>query len=93
MKQVGHNTISVLTAAVGLGQGLASNAIPARARYATIQALAQNVRWWDDGTVPTASTGMRLAAGSSMTYSLGPLANLKFIEETPSASLVVTFYG
>ena len=65
--------------------------IPAGAARALIYIEGQNVRWTDDGTVPTANYGQRLIAGSSLPYA-GPLANLKFIEEAASATLDVSYY-
>lgn len=59
--------------------------------YALIQATTQNVRWRDDGTNPTASVGMQLLAGSDMWY-VGSLTALKFIEETASAKLNISYY-
>lgn len=65
--------------------------IPAGARLVFIQALGQAVRWRDDGGTPTASEGMRLAEDESFFYD-GPLAKLKIIEESASASVMVTYY-
>lgn len=60
-------------------------------RLVVIQALTQNVRWRDDGTPPTASSGMQLAAGSSMSYT-GDFSKIQFIEETGTAVLNISCY-
>ncbi len=64
---------------------------PPDARVAVIQAVTQNVRWRDDGTVPTATIGMQLAAGRDMLFTAN-LATLQLIEETPSAEVNVAYY-
>lgn len=63
---------------------------PAVATSATIQAETQDIRWRDDGTDPTATVGMLLAAGESMHYQ-GDLEALRLIETAASASLNVTY--
>ncbi len=85
----GMKKISTLSAAKGLDD---TTAIPTRARVALIQAETQNIRWRDDGTDPTASIGILLAAGDSMMYE-GPLSKFRFIETTASATVNVSFYG
>lgn len=65
--------------------------IPAQAKLVLLQAETQSVRWRDDGTNPTASVGMLIAAGSMMIYTGNP-SNLKVIETTASAKLNVSYY-
>lgn len=67
-------------------------AVPAGATSAVIQAEAQAVRWRDDGTAPSATVGMTIAAGGELLYD-GNLAALKFIEVAASAKLNVSFYA
>lgn len=62
------------------------------ARAALIQTESQAVRWRDDGTAPTASVGMRLLVGENLWYD-GDLNKIKFIEETASAKLNVSYYA
>ncbi len=64
---------------------------PATATYAIIQAETQAVRWRDDGTAPTSSVGMTIAAGGELRYD-GTLTAIKFIEATASAKLNVSYY-
>lgn len=81
----GYQQITSLSSATAL-------TVPTGADRALIQATTQNVRWRSDGTNPTATIGMQLAAGDSLFYT-GNLAALKFIEETASAVLNITYYN
>lgn len=80
----GYQQITDLSSAVGL-------TVPEGTVLAIIQPETQNVRWRDDGTNPTASVGMVLAAGNSAVYN-GGFAALKFIETAVSAKLNVSYY-
>lgn len=64
---------------------------PAGATVALIVVEAQDVRWRDDGTDPTDTVGMPLAAGQSMVYD-GSLSAIEFIEVTSGAALNVAYY-
>lgn len=66
--------------------------VPSGALYAWIGAESQAVRWRDDGTAPTASVGIELAAGAYFWYD-GSLATIQFIQETASAKLNVSYYA
>jgi len=59
--------------------------------FALITAETQGVRWRDDGVAPTASVGMPLAAGVTLQYD-GDLTGIRFIEQTASAKLNVSYY-
>jgi hypothetical protein len=65
---------------------------PANARLAHIGAEAQVLRWRDDGTNPTATTGQRIAAGTEVDY-VGNLATIRLIAETAGAVANVSYYG
>lgn len=80
----GYSQITSLSNAVAIG------AIPNGAKKVLIQAEAQNVRYRDDGTDPTATVGMLLAAGSTLEYT-GPMSSLKFIEAASGAKLNIIF--
>lgn len=56
-----------------------------------IVAETQGVRWRDDGTAPTATIGMPLAVGVPFNYD-GPIQNLRFIQQTASAVLNISYY-
>jgi hypothetical protein len=81
----GYVQITGLATAKGIGP------VPAGSRRAVVQAEAQAVRWRDDGTAPTASVGMTLAVGTSLTFEQR-LDLLSFIEQVAGAKLNVTFY-
>jgi hypothetical protein len=66
--------------------------VPLGATRALIAPLTQSVRWRDDGTHPSASVGMPLAAGSYLSYD-GNLSNIHFIETAASAELNITYYA
>lgn len=65
---------------------------PAFARIAIVHPEAQNVRWRDDGTAPTAAIGMRLLVGAELNYA-GNLTAIRFISETAGAKINVSYYG
>ena len=83
-RPVGFAEVLALTASTAL-------AVPPLAARALIQTEGQNVRWRDDGTAPTATTGMLLTSGSTLIYT-GELSKLRFIEVAASAKLNVAFY-
>jgi hypothetical protein len=80
----GYQQLTSLSAASAL-------TVPAGSSYAMLQAESQNVRYRDDGTNPTAGIGIRLVANTIQWYT-GNLVALKFIEETASAKLNVSYY-
>ena len=91
---LGYQQISSLRAATGLTvpskdpvTGL--NVMPT---IALITPESQGVRWRDDGSAPTASVGMPLAAGVTLQYD-GDLHKIQFIEQTASAKLNISYYS
>lgn len=82
---LGYQQITSLSAAATL-------TVPAGATIALIVAETQAVRWRDDGTAPTASVGMPLATGVSLSYD-GDLRAIRFIQQTASATLNVSYYA
>ena len=82
---LGYQQITSLSSASGLS-------VPANTKCALIQAESQSVRWRDDGTNPTTSVGMVLAAGESVFFT-GSLSAFKAIEITASAKLNISYYG
>jgi hypothetical protein len=82
---LGYQQITSLSSATGLTP-------PQGATMALIVAETQGVRWRDDGTNPTASVGMPIAASAYLNYD-GDLNLVKFIEQTASAKLNVSYYA
>ena len=82
---LGYQQITSLGSAVGL-------TVPTGAKIAVISVTGAGVRYRDDGTDPTASVGMPLPSGTvGWTYS-GDLEAIKFIEQTGTAALNVSYY-
>ena len=81
----GYQQLTSLSSATAL-------TVPSGATVALIQAESQSIRWRDDGTDPTTSVGMVLAAGESLFFT-GDLSAFKAIEITASAKLNISYYG
>ena len=82
---LGYQQITSLSASTGL-------TVPAGASLALIVPEPQTVRWRDDGVAPTASVGMPVAAGASLSYD-GDLNKIRFIQATASAVLNISYYA
>lgn len=82
---LGYQQITSLSSAAGL-------TVPQGATLALIVPETQNVRWRDDGTDPTASVGMPIFVGASLSYD-GDFNKIKFIEESASAKLNISYYA
>lgn len=80
----GYEQITSLSAAAGL-------TVPELSQWAFIQAESQDLRWRDDGTNPTASTGMLIKSGEGMWYN-GRLSAFKMIEVVASGKANVSYY-
>jgi hypothetical protein len=64
---------------------------PSDATIAEITVEAQGIRYRDDGTAPTATVGMPVAAGNSFQYA-GDLTTVQFIAQTAGAILNISYY-
>ncbi len=82
---LGYQQISTLSASIGL-------TVPVGATMALIVPEAQNIRWRDDGTAPTASVGMPVTVGSFLNYD-GDLNKIRFIEQASGSKLNVSYYA
>ena len=85
LKPLGYEKVTGLNSAKGL-------TVPSGAQRALLISTAQNVRWRDDGTNPAADTGIRLPKDTLSWYE-GDLSAIKFIEESASAILNVSYYA
>jgi len=83
---LGHQQITDVSSATSL-------TVPTGAQWALIACTAQNVRWRDDGTAPTASVGQQMLTTDPAMWYGGKLSKLQFIQETSTAILEVTYYG
>ena len=86
LNALGYQQITSLSSATTL-------TIPAGTQLALVQAQSQSVRWRDDGTNPTATVGMLLAAGATLEYDGDALGVISFIEMAASATLNISYYG
>ena len=66
--------------------------VPSGARLALINIQDQAVRWRDDGTSPTATVGMPIAAGGELYYS-GTLSKIELIEVVAGAEANIAYFG
>jgi hypothetical protein len=82
---LGYQQITSLSASTAL-------TVPSGATMALIVPETQAVRWRDDGVAPTASVGMPVAVGESLNYD-GDLNRIRFIEQTASAKINVSYYA
>ena len=64
---------------------------PAQATYAIIIPETNGIRWRDDGTDPTATVGMPVAAGSTLVYD-GDLSKIKIVSQTGTATVNVSYF-
>jgi hypothetical protein len=91
--RLGYQQITSLSSATSLTVPERDlNGLSCRPSIALITPETTNVRWRDDDVNPTASVGMPLAAGVTLQYD-GDLTKIKFIEQTASAKLNVTYYA
>jgi hypothetical protein len=91
--RLGYQQITSLSAATGLTVPTRDlNGLNQKPVIALITPETQAVRWRDDDVNPTASVGMPLAAGVTLQYD-GDLTKIKFIEQTASAKINVSYYA
>lgn len=83
---LGYQQITSLSAAVGL-------TVPVGTTLMLIRPEGQPVRWRDDATAPTATVGQPLNVGDELRYTALGQGIIKFIEQTASAKLNITYYG
>jgi hypothetical protein len=88
-----HQSISASTLA-----SATSLTVPTGATIAYICVEAAPVRYWDDGSTPTASSGMPVAASATATIcywyaGVALLANVKFILASGSPTMDVSYYA
>jgi hypothetical protein len=74
------------------GATISGGSIPPGATMAYLQAESANVRYRDDGTVPTASIGNLILSTTSGIFYAGTLSNVEVIAAAGSPILDVAFY-
>ncbi len=91
--RLGYQQITSLSSSTGLTVPQVDlNGLACKPSIAIITAETQGVRWRDDDVAPTATVGMPLASGSTLQYD-GDLTKIRFIEQTASAKINVTYYA
>ncbi len=85
MTPKGYQQITSLSGATAL-------TVPSGATRAVVVVEGRAVRWRDDGVNPTSGIGMLLGVGEELTYTAN-LAAIKFIEQSASAVLDISYYG
>ena len=91
--RLGYQQITSLSAATALTVPVIDvQGLRCKPAIAIITPETQSVRWRDDGTAPTASVGMPLAAGVTLQYD-GDLTKIQFIEQTASAKINISYYA
>jgi hypothetical protein len=91
--RLGYQQITSLSSATGLTVPVKDvQGLSCKPSIALITPETQAVRWRDDGVNPTASVGMPLAVGVTLQYD-GDLTQIKFIEQTGSAKINISYYA
>jgi|TARA_R110000868_G_C10610742_1_gene741379 hypothetical protein len=91
--RLGYQQITTLSSAVALTVPIVDvQGLSCKPSIAIITPETQGVRWRDDGTDPSASVGMPLAAGVTLQYD-GDLTKIKFFEQAGSAKLNISYYA
>lgn len=91
--RLGYQQITSLSSAVGLTVPQTDvNGLACRPSIAIITVEGAAVRWRDDDVNPTTSVGMPMAVGATLQYD-GDMTKIKFIEQTASAKINVTYYA
>jgi hypothetical protein len=91
--RLGYQQITSLSASTGLTvPNRDLNGLNQKPVIALITPEGQAVRWRDDGIAPTAAVGMPLSVGVTLQYD-GDLTQIKFIEQTASAKINISYYA
>lgn len=91
--RLGYQQITSLSSSTALTvPNVDVNGLACKPSIAIITAETQAVRWRDDDVAPTASVGMPLATGVTLQYD-GDLTKIRFIEQTASAKINVSYYA
>lgn len=88
---VGYMQLTAMSSAKSIASATGGGAIPTDTYSAILQAEAQDIRYRDDGTNPSATVGMILKVGIPIEYT-GDLTAIKFFEATSGGILNISFY-
>lgn len=91
--RLGYQQITGLTAVKGLTVPTVDlNGFRIGPTIAIITVEGAGVRWRDDAIDPTAAVGMPIASGVTLQYD-GDLGQIKFIEQSATAKINVSYYA
>lgn len=91
--RLGYEQITGLSSVKGLTvPSVDLNGLACKPTLALIVAESTAVRWRDDDVDPTGTVGMPLATGVTLQYD-GDLSKIRFIEQSASSKLNVTYYA
>lgn len=89
----GYQQLATLTSSIGLTVPVVTpEGLNGKPVFALIVAEGAPIRWIDNGSAPTASVGMPLAIGVPLQYD-GDLNKIRFIEQSASAKLNISYYS
>jgi len=90
---LGYQQITSLSASTALTVPTKDlNGMACKPSIAVIVCETQAVRWRDDNVAPSGTVGMPLATGVTLQYD-GALTQIRFIEQTASAKLNISYYA
>ena len=90
--QIGYQQLTSIDSSTLLNS--VAPGVPNGAAYAVVVPESQAVRWRNDGTAPTTTVGMPIAAGGSWIFEgRSELLALRFIGQVAGAKLNVVYYG
>lgn len=88
MVPLGKETLTVSNTAVSLTPPTTGTL-----QFASIWVETNPIRFWDDGSVPTASTGTPVAANSGINVCGAAISTFKAIRTGADATLTIRYYG
>lgn len=92
LRPCGYQQILAATLAASTGFTLPTVINGQPVLFAVVQCNSGNVRWRDDGTAPTSTVGLTLAAGAELDYS-AEMTAIRFIVSSGSPILDIAYYA
>jgi hypothetical protein len=87
-----HETLTVSNTALGFTSGLINQG-GGQATFALVTVAVDNVRFWSDGTAPTATVGHIVVAGTPVSVcGFDNIKNFKMIRVTTDATVSVSYF-
>lgn len=87
-----HETITVSSSSIGFTTGIIDNG-SGQATYALVSIETNAVRFWSDGSAPTATVGHPVAAASMIEVcGYGNIKNFRMIRQSADATATVSYF-